>query len=231
MGKGVMSQKFCCEPVSFTCSDFINNCVQNYSTYILRNNQLFCGPQGLLGPKSCSSVTILRARLGAAAGERAGHQMPGVIRHGPHRRLCAWQQALWPQGLQADFLSLEFETVLPLDWSLWRRSTVVIILLWRCEDERSARPGAGVGMEGGKLVDPGPGAEGEGWPWPCLCLTSPTVIFFHFCKMMKIVYILKGVSRVWSCFRWKPDVAGLLRTGFLPVPIHSHVRYPCLLFR
>ena len=49
---------------------FINNCVQNYSTYILRNNQLFCGPQGLLGPKSCSSVTILRARLGAATGER-----------------------------------------------------------------------------------------------------------------------------------------------------------------
>lgn len=100
---------------------------------------------------------------------------------------------------------------------------LVIILLWRCEDERSARPGAGVGLEGGKLVDPGPGAEGEGWPWPCLCLTSPTVIFFHFCKMMKIVYILKGVSRVWSCFRWKPDVAGLLRTGFLPMPIHSHV--------
>lgn len=115
----MMSQKFCCEPVSFKCSDFINNCVQNYSTYILRNNQLFCGPQGLLGPKSCSSVTILRARLGAAAGERGqGIRCPGlsgVILTGGS---VLGNKLSDHRGLQADFLSLEFETVLPLDWSL-----------------------------------------------------------------------------------------------------------------
>ena len=65
MGESMMSQKFCCEPVSFRCSDFINNCVKNYSTYMLRNNQLVYGPQGLLGPKLCSSVKIVSARLGA----------------------------------------------------------------------------------------------------------------------------------------------------------------------
>ena len=124
MGKGMMSQKFCCEPVSFKCSDFINNCVQNYSTYILRNNQLFCGPQGLLGPKSCSSVTILRARLGAATGERGqGIRCPGLSGVVLTGGSVLGNKLSDHRGLQADFLSLEFETVLPLDWSLWRRST------------------------------------------------------------------------------------------------------------
>lgn len=99
MGKGMVSQKSCCEPVSFRCSDFINNCVKNYSTYMLRNNQLVHGPQGLLGPKLCSSVKIVSARLGAATWERGqgirGPGLSGMVLTGGS---VLGQQTFWPQG-------------------------------------------------------------------------------------------------------------------------------------
>lgn len=149
------------------------------------------------------------------------------------------QEALYLGNKLADHRGLQLTSFL---WNLkqcciWtgvsEGEAMVIILLQRCEAELNARHWARVWMEGGKLVDPGQGVEGEGWPWPCLCLSSPTVMFFlfHFCKMIKIVYILKGVSRVWSSVRWKPEVAGLLRTGFHPMPVHSHMQYHCFLFR
>ena len=99
MGESMMSQKFCCEPVSFRCSDFINNCVKNYSTYMLRNNQLVYGPQGLLGPKLCSSVKIVSARLGAPTWERGqgirGPGLSGMVLTGGS---VLGQQTFWPQG-------------------------------------------------------------------------------------------------------------------------------------
>ena len=90
-------------------------------------------------------------------------------------------------------------------------------------------------MDGGREVGRSRSGGGGGRLALALLLLefpySHFFFLFHFCKMIKIVYILKGVSRVWSSVRWKPEVAGLLRTGFHPVPIHSHVWYHGFLFR